>query len=585
MFDGDSLDVETVALTKKARELEDTPAATLAQARARADAWRRLEDDPELAAKRLAADAWCAAFVQPKSAARGQGITHDMLQQIVEHPDSVPNIVIATLREMAQQYRFFHWHLEFPGIFTVPDSGTSAVDASTGWQGGFACVIGNPPWERVKIQDKEFFSAAGRNDITEAKTAAIRSRMISALAVEDPALYDAYRSALRASDGTSHLLLRSGRYPLTGQGDVNTYSVFAETFRTITAPTGAAGIITPTGLATDKTTAPFFADTLSGSRLAAFYDFENEAKIFPGVHHGFRFAVTAISGIERAVARTRFAFLTRHLADVPDRRFELAPAEVLSMNPNTGTLPMFRTRTDAEITLGIYRRHPVLIRDDATDGNPWGLSFCRMFDMTNDSEMFHLQDNLATIHFNGWSNEDQHTEYLPLYEAKFLGHFDHRFSTYQNATQAQLNVGSLPRPTDQQHDDPGFEPLARYWVNRTKVTGALAGKWDRAWLLGWRDITKADQMRTFIPSVLPLSAAGNSFLLALPSDPGMGVLLHAVWSSLIFDYVARQKLSGTHMNYFTAKQVACPTPVTFSGAPPWQPADTLVLQPEFVMFG
>ena len=45
------------------------------------------------------------------------------------------------------------------------------------------------------------------------------------------------------------------------------------------------------------------------------------------------------------------------------------------MNPNTGTLPMFRTRVDADITLGIYRRHPVLIRDDDPDGNPWGLSF------------------------------------------------------------------------------------------------------------------------------------------------------------------------------------------------------------------
>ena len=73
--------------------------------------------------------------------------------------------------------------------------------------------------------------------------------------------------------------------PYQGDGDVNTYSVFAETFRTITAPAGTAGIISPTGLATDKTTAPFFADTLSSDRLVAFYDFENEAKIFPGVHH------------------------------------------------------------------------------------------------------------------------------------------------------------------------------------------------------------------------------------------------------------------------------------------------------------
>ena len=107
---------------------------------------------------------------------------------------------------MAQQYRFFHWHLEFPGIFTVPDSGTAGVDPATGWQGGFSCVVGNPPWERVKIQDKEFFAAVGRNDIADAKTAAIRAKMINALTDENPALYEAYRAALRTSDGTSHLL-------------------------------------------------------------------------------------------------------------------------------------------------------------------------------------------------------------------------------------------------------------------------------------------------------------------------------------------------------------------------------------------
>ena len=114
---------------------------------------------------------------------------------------------------------------------------------------------------------------------------------------------------MRQSDATAHLLLKSGRYPLTGQGDVNTYSVFAETMRTITGPTGAAGILTPTGLATDKTTAPFFSDTLSTQRLYAFYDFENEAKVFRDVHNQFRFAVTTMTGAHRPVKRTRFAFL------------------------------------------------------------------------------------------------------------------------------------------------------------------------------------------------------------------------------------------------------------------------------------
>ncbi|UPU43167.1 MULTISPECIES: Eco57I restriction-modification methylase domain-containing protein [Rhodococcus] len=578
-FGPETLNVETTKFTKAAREADTGRAADLRRMRARADAWRTLEADPDLVAAKLAADAWCAAFVQPKTktvgpqpenfASSGQGITHNTLRNIVENPDVVPETIVPSVRKLARQYRFFHWHLEFPGIFTVPDDGTAA-DPETGWTGGFSCVVGNPPWERVKIQDKEFFTNIGRIDIADSKTAALRKKMIDALAEQDPNLHQAYHDVLRQSDGTTHLLLRGGRYPLTGQGDVNTYSVFAETMRTITAPDGTAGVITPTGLATDKTTAPFFSDTLSSERLLAFYDFENEAKIFAGVHNQFRFAITAMSGSRRTAARARFAFYTRYLSDVAARRFDLSPSEVKLLNPNTGTVPIFRTRIDADITLGIYRRHPALIRDDAPDGNPWGLSFTRLFDMANDSGLFHQPEDLADAEFNGWSYERDDREYVPLYEAKMLSHFDHRFSTYRDATQANLNKGTLPRLDDDQHQDPSLEPLARYWIDRPKVAEALHEKWDRQWLLGWRDITNASNQRTFVPSALPASAVGDKFLLAFPKNSAHGPLLHTVWSTLAFDYVARQKISGTGMKYFIVKQLACPTPSIFEERAAWQ---------------
>ncbi|WP_330249307.1 N-6 DNA methylase [Nocardia sp. NBC_00565] len=573
-FGPETLNVETTAFTKKARDADAGHAGNLSRVRARADAWRALEIDPDLLAAKLAADAWCAAFVQSKTKDSGQGITHDTLRRLAEDPGSVPETVIAQINTLARQYRFFHWHLEFPGIFTAPANGG---DVDTGWTGGFSCVLGNPPWERVKIQDKEFFGNLGRTDIETAKTAAIRKTMIVDLAVSDPTLHQAYRDAIRQSDGTAHLLLKSGRYPLTGQGDVNTYSVFAETLRTVAGPTGTVGIITPTGLATDNTTAPFFSDTLRTNRLLAFYDFENEAKIFKDVNNRPRFAVTALTGRERKVDTTRFAFLVRHIVDVPSRKFELTPAEVLAINPNTGTLPMFRTRIDADITLGIYRRHPILIRDNDPDGDPWGLNsnFARAFDMATDSELFRQPNDLADAQFNGWSYEGYGKEYVPLYEAKMLSHFDHRFGTYLGSTQAQINKGTLPRLTETQHNDPSIEPLARYWIDRTKVTAKLAEKWDRDWLLGWRDIARTTDYRTFAPSVLPISAVGDKFPLAFPVIHGNGPLLHAVWSSMAFDYIARQKLSGAGMKYFIVKQLACPTPSIFARPAPWQPDLTL----------
>lgn len=574
-FGAETLNVETTPFTEAALEADAGTVASVTALRARADAWRRLEEDPHLLDAKLVADAWCAAFVQHKTGrdTSGQGITHTTLRSLLESPESASDATVAQINSLARQYRFFHWHLEFPGIFTVPDDGSA--DPTTGWTGGFSCVVGNPPWERVKIQDKEFFANAGRPDIEGAATAAIRKKKIANLEDIDPDLYKAYRTALRQSDGTAHLLLKSGRYPLTGQGDVNTYSVFAETMRTVTNPDGVAGIITPTGLATDKTTAPFFADTLSNHRLYAFYDFENEAKIFRDVDHRVRFAVTAMTGRHRTVRRSKFAFLNRHVSDVPDKRFQLAAKEVLALNPNTGTLPMFRSRKDADITLGIYSRHPILIRDDDPDGNPWELSFATMFHMANDSGLFHAPDDLTDATFNGWSYERDGKEYVPLYEAKMLSHFDHRFSTYRGATQAQLNVGALPRLTDEQHDDPELEPRARYWVARNEVEGRLKGRWDRQWLLGWRDITNSGNERTFVPSVLPASAVGHVFPVAVPEDPILAVLLHGLWSSSVFDFVTRQKLSGTHMTYNIVEQLACPAPDRFLAPAPWKTDEQL----------
>ncbi len=123
-------------------------------------------------------------------------------------------------------------------------------------------VLGNPPWERIKLQKEEFF--AGRDaEIAGAPNAAARKRLIAALPETNPALCQAYQDALHAAEATSRFLRGSGAYPLTGRGDINTYSVFAERIRGLLGARGRAGIIVPTGIATDATNQHFFADLVS----------------------------------------------------------------------------------------------------------------------------------------------------------------------------------------------------------------------------------------------------------------------------------------------------------------------------------
>ena len=162
---------------------------------------------------------------------------------------------------------FFHWYLEFPDVFEN--------------NGGFDVVLGNPPWERIKLQEKEFFETRDRR-IADAPNKAGRDRLIRVLPEENPALAQEFSEALHQAESVSRFVRGSNRFPLTGRGDVNTYSVFAETARSVCSPTGRVGMIVQSGVATDDTNKIFFADLVNGQSLVSLYDFENREGGVPG---------------------------------------------------------------------------------------------------------------------------------------------------------------------------------------------------------------------------------------------------------------------------------------------------------------
>ena len=519
---------------------------------------------------------------------RGTAITQAVLEQFGGDADTLELAAAEDLViNLTRQYRFFHWHVEFPHIFRV-GNGATDIDPSTGWAGGFSCVIGNPPWERVKLQEQEFF-ASRSPVIANAPNAAARKKLIAALPLSDNladrTLSHEFQAELRTSAGWSHLLRESGCFRLTGRGDINTYAVFAETARTVIAPSGRVGIIVPTGIATDATTSPFFGDLVATRSLLSVYDFENEDKVFPAVHNQFRFCLLAIAGSRVDVDAIRLAFRLRQVPQLADKRFTLSPEDIARLNPNTFTCPVFDTPRHAKIVVGIYKRVPVLWRDEP-EVNPWGLSFLRMFDMANDAGLFQTRDQLEQ---DGWTLAGNifvrsGLRMLPLYEAKMIHHFDSRFSTYDGATQAQINKGTLPHLTPSQHNDPLCAPMPRYWVQEANtrneqksrpdkpvydrgVTSKLEAKhWEHSWLLGWRDICRSADERTVISAAIPRVAVGDKYLLAFTWRGAH--LLQANLSSFVLDYVARQKFSGTSLKYFLVKQLPVPTPEAYQAHMP-----------------
>ncbi|WP_069804328.1 Eco57I restriction-modification methylase domain-containing protein [Thermogemmatispora onikobensis] len=540
--------------------------------------YRQLLRSQEYQRARWLADAWCAAFVWRKrrTAELPYPITEEVRRKFEEAPEQVPGWMKAEIARLRELYGFFHWHLAFPGVFRLPEPGEEPENPETGWSGGFDVVLSNPPWERIKLQEKEWF-ASRRPDIANAPNAAQRRKMIAALQDEDPALYAAFEEELQRAAYESHFVRNSGRFPLCGRGDINTYSIFTETMRLLLAPRGRLGCIVPSGIATDDTTKAFFQDIMSARSLLSLHDFENAAGIFPGVHRSYKFCLLTLTGSAEPVSQgATFAFFLRKVEELqePERCFTLSAEDVALINPNTRTCPVFRSRRDLQLTKAIYERVPVLVREGSAEGNPWGVKFTTMFHMANDSHLFRTREQLER---EGWRLEGNifrkgEETYLPLYEGKMITHFDHRFASYAGEQAARQD-----KPlelSEEQHHDPFALPLPRYWVHQTDFASKV--KTSRTALLAFRDVARSTDMRTAIFSMIPFVPCGHKLPIFIePVDIQSLVYLATCCSSMLFDYVTRQKLGGTSLGFFILKQLPVLPPARYQQPCPWESDRTL----------
>ncbi|HHV36538.1 MAG TPA: N-6 DNA methylase [Candidatus Cloacimonetes bacterium] len=514
--------------------------------------------------RRLPYDAWCAAFlwhIQPN------GITpilNSTLTTILDNPENISDEQRKEVKRIAEEYKFFHWHLAFPDVFpTEINEEDNTVYIKDGV--GFDCVLGNPPWERAKLQEKEFF--AGHSDtIVNARNAAARRRLIQALPQEDPILHKLYTSAKRTSEGISLMLHNSGSFPLCGRGDINYYTVFAELNRNLLSNIGRTGFIVPTGIATDFSTRFFFEDAVNSNSLVSLYDFENRKKIFPAVDSRMKFSLLTIKSASDKTLLADMLFFAQDVADLKDenKRFNLSPDDFALLNPNTKTCPIFRNKAQAELAKYIYRRLPILINENKNqEGNPWDISFMRMFDMTNDSHLFKTKANLeasgAKLRGNIFFGES--TRYLPLYEAKMIHHYNHRFGDF-----SMLPIGSqstqLPEVPLEVLQDTDYEPLPRYWVEEADLLTRIHCEME--YLIGFRGTSNSTNERTVLASVIQFTAAANN-LQFIFSNLGSSKMI-MLFGSLIsypLDYITRLKIGGIALNFFIVKQLAVLPPSAF----------------------
>ena len=458
---------------------------------------------------------------------------------------------------IADKEGFLHWEVAFPGVWHQ-------------WQdihpsGGFDAVIGNPPWDVIKLQEVEWF-ATRAPEIALQQTAAARRSAIRELRQHDGDLTDEFDNAKSRADQLGKVIRVSGDYPLLGHGDINLYSLFVERAMNLIKPDGFVGLLTPSGIYADRTAADFFKQVSTGGRVYGLFDFENRKIFFKDVHASFKFCALIFGGTDRRLGEARCAFFLHDTVAIndPDRCFALTPTDFARVNPNTGTAPVFRNRKDAEITRRIYEQHPVLVDRTAKDEiRAWPVRYRTMFHMTNDSDLFRTAEQLKSEGFypvqgNHWHRDNE--VYVPLYEGKMVQAFDHRAASITTHEGNIFRPGQPDKTLNEEHSDTSFTPRPRYWVDGK----AIASEYEQNWLLSFKAITASTNVRTMIATVIPKVGCGHSLSVFIGQDGGLDAVnascILSNLNSVGFDYVTRQKVQGSNLTLYTVEQLPVITP-------------------------
>lgn len=490
--------------------------------------------------------------------------------------------MLAAAAQICRQNRVLHWPLAFPTVFE---------------KGGFDCILTNPPWDQLQVSETEFFAA--REPSISELAGATRKAAIAKLKDNNPTLWQEFSTAVERQARLNVFIGESGRFPLSTVGKLNLYSILTEVILHVRRTSGFAGAVLPSGICSDDSNKRLFSAMVNSGILKSFLSFENEERLFSDVHHSFKFALVTIGESTSA----DFTFFNRQVASLSDdrRHFTLSAEDFALINPNTLTAPIFRSKADAELAKKIYHKVGVLWDETQHGGNPWGLSFRQgLFNMTSASALFLTSpgvrdESLAETaggkfltgltRFTGlgdsggarlsrpenpdnpvnpvkensaFSASPREEKYLPLYEAKLIHQFDHRWATYETGEEDARDV-----VLDEKRD-PSFEIQPRYWVEARHVIEKFDGTPPK-YLMGWRDVTNASTVRTVIASVSPCVPVGHTMpLMFTRLDAKHEACLLADWNSIVHDWCARQKIGGLHLTYTYATQIPTLAPSAYS---------------------
>lgn len=480
--------------------------------------WAELQAARETQLAKLVADSWCAAFFAPKTPEH-PALTDQTLRAIAgDHTDS-PD-AIALVVDLAAHYRFLHPHLAFPDIFVADP------EAEDGWQGGFDLVLGNPPWDTLSPDRKEFFSAYEPTIRSAVK--AEQDAIVSDL-LEDPEIADRWVRYQRDLYASVHFIKSSGRYRLfapgnLGKGDFNVYRMFVETALQLTKSGGSAAQVVPAGFYGGANAAAIRRELYEQWQLSCVFGFINTGEHwFASVDATTRFAAY----IARKGGETKsfeVAFELRSSTDLASAlsggTTTLAVSDIREQSPDALAIPEVTDAVDAALATRMSARWPLF--GDQSAGPPVR-HFQSELHMGNDRDLF-----------------GDFAEGLPVYEGRMVDQFDHRAKAYRSGRGRSAVWEAL------RFGDPRKAIVPQWHLPPEKIPSKLG---NRVWQyrVGWCDVTAPRNERSLLAALIPPGAICGHSLPTLEFIDGEFDWAYMPWlaiaNSFCMDYLVRKRVT------------------------------------------
>jgi hypothetical protein len=507
------LEEGTLALTTRVQMLDAQPDDSLQGLAQKEAGWQSVLDSDQYRARRLAADAWCAAFVWRKQAGDLANLapTHKEWERLRHDPAAASPALVEVVQRLVTEFRLFHWHLQFPQVFV---------------KGGFDVVLGNPPWDTLSPDAKEFFSQYDATIRSQSKPE--QEASIERLS-QDTAVGQAWRDHRRHLFCLAQFIKESGRFSLfatgnLGKGDFNLYRMFVELAMRSTRENGWFAQVVPEGLYAGANSAALRQELFSHCQLQCVFGFENTRGVwFPGVHPMTKFAIYSA---RRCGQTTDFsvAFCIRSASDLRNALsgggMRLRAELVREFSPDALGIMEFKSQRDIDLARKMYSKYPPL--SASIEGT---------------AHREYLRE-LESGHFQEALTEDR--SMLPHYEGRMVAQYDHRAKGYRSGRARSAVWEDLP------FTHPGKSIQPQWYVPRDKLPDRARERVDH-YRVGFCDVTSPTTERSLVAAMLPPGCVAGDKVPTVWMDSPNPMLDLLVWlsvaNSFVMDFLVRMKVS------------------------------------------